>query len=264
MKNTYVLIFLLFTGCATTKQGQVPASPPATPITDAKLFASAYQQQAAEYRALCYQAFNLARLRLDQHMSISNPLPRALITDIDETILDNSRYQVHQSLMGRDYDSKSWAEWTARGEADTVPGAPSFLSYAASKGVQIFYITNRNESERTGTLANLQKFNLPNSDNAHLIMRKDVSSKEIRRQEVMKNYNILLYLGDNLADFHALYDVKGASNRLAATNQLLAEFGDKFIVLPNPAYGDWEGAMYNYGFTQQQKDSVLRSISKSY
>jgi 5'-nucleotidase (lipoprotein e(P4) family) len=82
-------------------QGQVPASPPATPITDAKLFASAYQQQAAEYRALCYQAFNLARLRLDQHMSFSNPLPRALITDIDETILDNSRYQVHQSLIGK-------------------------------------------------------------------------------------------------------------------------------------------------------------------
>jgi predicted secreted acid phosphatase len=77
-------------------------------------------------------------------------------------------------------------------------------------------------------LANLQKFNLPNSDNAHLIMRKDVSSKEIRRQEVLKNYHILLYLGDNLADFHALYDVKGAANRLAATNQLLAEFGDKF------------------------------------
>jgi len=30
------------------------------PIVDGKLFSTAWQQRSAEYRALCYQAFNIA------------------------------------------------------------------------------------------------------------------------------------------------------------------------------------------------------------
>ena len=52
--------------------------------------------------------------------------------------------------------------------ADTLPGALSFLKYASSRGLEIFYVTNRTEKERNVTLKNLQKFNFPNSDNAHL------------------------------------------------------------------------------------------------
>ena len=63
-----------------------------------------------------------------------------------------------------------------------MPGALSFLKYASSKGIEIFYVTNRSEKERDVTLKNLQKFNFPNADDAHLFPSTGTSSKEERRQ----------------------------------------------------------------------------------
>ena len=114
-------------------------------VVDGKLFATAYQQRAAEYSALCYQAYNIARLRIDQIKSDKNWKPKAIMTDIDETVLNNSPYQAHQLLQGKDYEAASWNAWTANGNADTVPGALHFLQYASSNGIEIFYVTNRDE-----------------------------------------------------------------------------------------------------------------------
>ena len=71
-------------------------------------------------------------------------------------------YEVHQTLQGKGYESDSWYEWSAMIKADTVPGALNFLKYASTKGIEIFYVTNRGERERDFTLKNLQKFNFPN------------------------------------------------------------------------------------------------------
>lgn len=230
-----------------------------------KLFTTLFQQKAAEYRALCFQAYNVARYRLDEYKPLTSK-PKAIITDIDETLLDNSPYEAHRVLQGKDYDAPSWNEWTAKGSADTMPGAVSFLKYAASKGVTIFYVTNRDEKERAGTIQNLKRFDLPNADDAHFMPRKESSSKEARRQSVFSTHEIILYLGDNLADFSALFDKKSPDERLRNTNFSAADFGNRFIVLPNPVYGDWESSLfnYNYNYTQAQKDSVIRSVLKSY
>ncbi|MEO7293708.1 MAG: 5'-nucleotidase, lipoprotein e(P4) family, partial [Ginsengibacter sp.] len=221
---------------------------------------------AAEYRALCLQAFNIAKLRVDESLQIDAIKPRAIITDIDETILDNSAYEVHQTLRGKDYDAASWYQWTAMSKADTVPGAPTFLKYAASKGITIFYITNRDEKERAGTLLNLQKFNLPNSDNAHLILRQGVSSKEARRLQVATANDVILLMGDNLADFTSAFDKKTPDEREKNANTLADAFGKKFIVIPNPVYGDWESSVYKYSntLTPAQKDSVIKSLLKGF
>lgn len=266
MKRIFVVLLPFFAACTAQKQ-LAPNSTNANVVVNGKLFTSAYQQRAAEYKALCFQAFNIAHLRLDQMVQSGSAKPRAIITDIDETILDNSAYEVHQTLQGKDYESASWYEWTAKGAADTVPGAPAFLKYAASHGVEIFYITNREEKERSGTMQNLVKFNLPNADNLHLIPRQPntSSSKESRRQDVLKNYNVLMLLGDNLADFSSLFDKKSEEERLQNTNSVAEEFGARFIVLPNPVYGDWESAIYKYGrLTQAQKDSVIKASVKGY
>ncbi len=264
MKSYFFIVLLAVSACSTTKN--LPVSQSSTSIADGKLFASLFQQQAAEYKALCFQAFNFAKLKTDQAVMQNNGKPKAIITDIDETILDNSAYDIKQVLQGKDYEAASWSDWTSRGIADTVPGAPTFLNYAASKGITIFYITNRNEEERAGTLKNLKLFNLPNADNEHLILKKGVSSKEPRRQEVMKNYDVVLLMGDNLADFSELYDKRTVEDRNLVTRQLAADFGHKFIVLPNPVYGDWESAIYQYNskLTMAQKDSIIRRSVKAY
>lgn len=262
MKYSLFMILVFFTACSSTRN--LSTSQTSTAIADAKLFASYFQQQAAEYKALCFQAYNLARIRLDQHLMQAHTKPIAIITDIDETVLDNSAYDIQQTLQGKDYESESWKEWTGRGEADTVPGAPSFLQYAASKGVTIFYITNRNEEERQGTLKNLQNYQLPNSDNQHLLMRKGISSKEQRREEVMKNFDVVLFIGDNLADFNSVYDKRSVEERNLVTRQIADEFGNRYIIIPNTVYGDWETALYQYNsnLTMKQKDSVMRRAVK--
>jgi 5'-nucleotidase (lipoprotein e(P4) family) len=235
-------------------------------VPDGKLFTSLFQQRAAEYKALCFQAYNIAQLRLDQSLQQNSAKPKAVITDIDETVLDNSPYAVHQALQGKDYDNASWTEWTNKAEADTLAGALTFFKYAASKNVEVFYITNREEKERTATLQNLKKYGFPYADNEHLILRQTTSSKEERRHHVSATHEIVLLLGDNLSDFSAIFDKRTMADRLTATQRSATLFGNRFIVLPNSNYGDWESALYqyNYKLTAAQKDSIIKANLKSY
>ena len=58
--------------------------------------------------------------------------------------------------QGISYSQKAWEEWTVLGEAKPLTGALEFFKYADSKGVAIFYVTNRLEKEREGTAKNLK------------------------------------------------------------------------------------------------------------
>lgn len=268
MRKYFSVFSLLFFGCTASvnviQQNKETSNNGLLPI-EGKLYASLYQQRSAEYKALCLQAYNMATLRLNNYISKSN-LPKAIVTDIDETVLDNSPYAVHRALKGKEYEPQSWYEWTQKAEADSVPGAPAFLKYASSKGVEIFYITNREERERFSTITNLQKFGLPNADSTHLLLKSTTSGKEPRRQSVAAQYEIMMLLGDNLADFSSLFDKKTSEDRNTYVDLAHEDFGKRFIIIPNPGYGDWEGAMlkYNYKLSSAQKDSVYRTILKGY
>jgi len=265
MKKGIIISSLIFCACTSLHKAQKESVSTVPMMYDGKLFTALYQQKSAEYKALCLQSYNIAALRLQEYKSVSL-LPKAIVTDIDETVLDNSPFAVHQGLLKKDFDYAAWYEWTNMSKADTVPGAPAFLKLAASKGVEIFYITNRDEKERESTLRNLSKYNLPNTDNEHLILKTNGSSKESRRQQVAANHEIVLLIGDNLGDFSSLFDKKNQQDRERNVDASLADFGNRFIVLPNPNYGDWEGALFNYNYklTPQQKDSIYKSVLKNY
>lgn len=262
-----LFLFLLIACTGAKKASQTANSGPGQLVLGGKLWSSAFQQRAAEYKALCLQAFNIARMRVDEAVQQNTSgKPMAVITDIDETFLDNSPSSVDLALKGKDFDQKEWYEWTAKGSADTLSGALGFFNYAASKHITVFYITNRDEKDRAGTLSNLQKFHFPFSDNEHLIVRQTESSKEERRQKVMANYQVVLLLGDNLADFSSLFDKKTEAERAGNVNQVASEFGKRFIVLPNANYGGWEDAMFENKrtWTLGQKDSIIKAKLKGY
>lgn len=272
MKNFKLIIasalFASIISCQTANQASkntIQNAPYENLGRDGKLYAAFYQQRAAEYEALCLQAYNIGKLRLDEALAQKSDKPLAIVSDIDETFLDNSYYAVERSKMGKDYDQKTWEEWTARGIAKPLTGSQEFYQYAASKGIQVFYVTNRAEQEREGTLNNLKKYNFPIQSDSNLILRSKESSKEARRKDIAKNYNIVLLLGDNLADFAAIFDKKTESERSAAVKNSAAEFGKKFIIIPNVGYGDWEASFYNYkyDYTKQQKDSMMYNAVKS-
>jgi 5'-nucleotidase (lipoprotein e(P4) family) len=263
MKKICLSLALLATGCVSSKNVQVQNSSN-TFTANGKLYASFFQQSAAEYQALCWQAFNTARMRLDLILQEPHTKPLAIVTDIDETLIDNSPYAVQQSLKGLDYEQPSWEQWTAKASGDTLAGAKTFLDYASSKGVKIFYLTNRKESERAGTLANIQKYHFPDAVNEHLILKTTESSKEGRRQKISETYEIALLLGDNLADFSSVFDKKSIESRNANVSEQASEFGKRFIILPNTSYGDWESAAYQYQFntTPSEKESLVKGALK--
>jgi 5'-nucleotidase (lipoprotein e(P4) family) len=204
MKKCFLLVLMscLFCGAFAQSEQNLPASI----ANSGKVWASLYQQRAAEYKALCFQAYNIARLRLDAALKKHHKKPFAVVTDIDETLLDNSPYDAQRALNNSEFDAKAWKEWTSKGICDTVPGAPSFFKYAASKRVAVYYVTNREEDERPGTIKNLKLYHLPYADDTHVILKTTSSSKEARRLNILKTNEIVLLCGDNLPDFDALYD----------------------------------------------------------
>jgi 5'-nucleotidase (lipoprotein e(P4) family) len=167
---------------------------------------------------------------------------------------------------GQTYDQSTWLEWTSKATAAPMFGSQAFYKAAASKGIEIFYITNRSVKDKPGTIENLKKFGFPYADDAHVVVREIVSSKEQRRKKVADTHEIVLLLGDNLSDFSAAFDKKNEAERQQAVTDNAAAFGKKFIILPNTGYGDWESAIfdYNYKRTQAQKDSIYLSKVKGF
>jgi 5'-nucleotidase (lipoprotein e(P4) family) len=248
---------------------QTPATKPADNLYQEG--AILWTQTAGEARALAYQAFNLARMMLDRDLQVNrrSRMRRAVVVDADETVLDNSRYQATLLKNRLSYDSRSWTEWVKRSEAEALPGAVEFLRYATSRGVRVFYITNRNLAEKEATATNLKKLGFPNVNDQTLLVRTDpkTSSKEVRRQTVSAKFRIVLLMGDNLNDFAEVFDQsKTIAARVAAVEQNKAQFGKRFIVLPNVMYGDWESAIYDYNFklTDEEKAAKRKSLLRTY
>lgn len=205
-------------------------------------------QTSGELKALYYQGYNIGKLRLDEILrkkAGNHALKPAIVLDIDETIVDNSPYYAWKICHDRD-TSMTWNKWIDRAEAKPLPGAVNFLNYAASRGVEIFYISNRNEEQKGATVRNLKKIGAPMADSEHvLLQRSGEQGKEARRSQVARSHDIILLFGDNLGDFSG-FDQLSQTARGNTVEKLREEFGKKLIVFPNPMYGDWEGAIYQY------------------
>ncbi|MCX2586023.1 MULTISPECIES: 5'-nucleotidase, lipoprotein e(P4) family [unclassified Pedobacter] len=230
----YILLILTFVSSFANAQS------PARDYTNAVL----WQQTSGEYRALCFQAYNFARLSLKEALwADTSKKPNCIIVDIDETVLDNSPFQGHEIKKGLSYDAADWTQWTSLARADTVPGALAFLKFAAAKNIETFYLSNRDEKDYAATLKNLQAFGFPYANDAHLLVAKGTSNKEPRRQKIAETHNILMLCGDNLSDFSNIF-YRENKNTFEQVNENQNLFGIKYIVLPNPMYGDWEKPLY--------------------
>jgi len=219
--------------------------------------ATIYVQQSPEYIALAEQAYAAARLSLDNQIRTAIK-PLAVVLDIDETVLDNSPYQAKQILENFNYPDH-WDEWIKKEEAKPIPGSLEFLQFAESRGIVIFYISNRKHKNLEATINNLNKFGYPQADSTHIMLRTTTSSKEERRQKVVdQGLEIALFIGDNLDDMSAEFEVKDSDKRKEATYANQSKFGTKYIVLPNPTYGKW---VQNRGFynAKLDQDSVAHA-----
>jgi 5'-nucleotidase (lipoprotein e(P4) family) len=268
-----VLASVVSTYFATTSTAQQGAQPQrATADTEYQIGAILYMQKAAEYRALAYQAFNIARMQLDADEKDRKKLPkaerrkqRAVVVDVDETVLDNSPAQVVQVKNRLPFIQENWTAWINMRRAKAIPGAIDFLNYASRKGARIFYVTNRIEVEKQPTIDNLKTLGFPDVSAETVLVKTGESSKEARRRSILQTYRIAILMGDNLDDLSNVFERKAIDARFAEVDKTREMFGRKFIVLPNAMYGTWENAIYEYGrLTEAQKTEKRANAMESY
>ena len=222
-----------------------------------------FQQTAAERLAGSLQTFRSAKQALDNALADSSwsALPGqavygkkpAIIVDVDETVLDNTAYEARMILDGTKYP-EGWVSWGKEAAATEVPGAKDFLNYAASKDVTIFYVTNRVVELKEATKKNLTKLGIPwDKTKDTVLMRGENnwgSDKGPRRTFVGNEYRVLLMIGDNLGDFVDAKDNNlNPSNRKNIVSDYADYWGVQWFMLQNIAYGDWEGALYDFNYS---------------
>ncbi|OFX17178.1 MAG: 5'-nucleotidase, lipoprotein e(P4) family [Bacteroidetes bacterium GWA2_31_9] len=229
--------------------------------------ATLWYQKSAEMRAIYYQCYNWATRLLDEKLlNNKDPRKKAVIVDIDETLLNNSPFEVKCIETGKGYSSESWKNWSDKAIAEALPGAVDFLNYAKEKNVEVFYISNRKVIELESTAKNLKAHNFPFVDEKHMIFKTTENSKKMRRDSLKTEYEFLLLIGDNLTDFNELYENRDSKLGIDFVDSNKADFGDIFIMLPNPMYGEWETAIYNNNnrISDFAKDSLRKANLKSY
>jgi acid phosphatase len=178
--------------------------------------------------------------------------PPAVVLDVDETVLDNSAYQARLILDGATYSAETWQAWCREENATAVPGALAFTQAAANAGVTVFYVTNRDSVVDTATRANLERLGFPLAEEEHVVLTEGEraawdGSKTPRRRHIAEDYRILLLIGDNFGDF--LGEVETSVRARQRRAEAFAKYwGTRWIVLPNPQYGSWEGALFDYQY----------------
>jgi 5'-nucleotidase (lipoprotein e(P4) family) len=289
---------LLAAGCATTRPDRAPRSQARAdslarvadsleaavatwkerarlrhPTLDATLWA----QTAVEYDGVTRGAYRLAGAMMESALADSTwtaaltqarqapaqyrDKPPAVVLDVDETVLDNSAYQARLIRENETYASESWHAWCREEQAGAVPGALDFTRRADSMGVQVIYLTNRDSTVEAATRDNLRKLGFPVEDAPDAVLTQGEKPgwepKAPRREWVAERYRVLLLVGDNLGDFAAPVDTSLAVRRSVA-DRYERFWGTRWIALPNPQYGSWEGALFNYDYGQSAWEQLRR------
>ena len=197
-------------------------------------------RESNEYKSLCYQIYSNATTNLNRQVganlySLNNKdlSTYAIVMDLDETVLDNSQYQVELLDKNESFNMSSWAKWVNREEAKLVPGAKEYIDVVRSYGIQLIFISNRMDERLNATINNMKILDIYSESDIFLLRKNKKDKKTVRRNEIynstgrMVNYNtytVIQYLGDAMGDFPS-YNSK--------------QFSVDQYIFPNPMYGKW-------------------------
>lgn len=193
-------------------------------------------RQSEEYKATVRGVYQVAG---DAAVVAGARLPAGtrwvVVADADETLIDNSLYQVEVGARG--YTPETWAVWETRGAAVPMPGAVELVARVHAAGGQFAFITNR--SNRDATLTLLQQHGLW-EEGDRLCTRTEASDKGPRRASVREGTalcgwegqpaTVVVYLGDQLGDFPKPDE---------EPPNAASPWGSRWFMLPNPMYGGW-------------------------
>ncbi|RJL10286.1 5'-nucleotidase [Paracoccus siganidrum] len=201
-----------------------------------------FQQQSAEIRALQLQAYNIATEKLDAAVAAAeDPSKLAVVTDLDETVIDNTALLARDLANCHVYDAwDTWLPWERDGKPALIPGAKEFLDHADSLGVAIRYVSDRADEQKDHTLATLTDLGLPQVSPETVLLLGP--PKVERREIVAADHQIVLLLGDTLHDFDGRFRNTPLDDQKATVAEEAAKWGTEWIVFPNASYGTWSEA----------------------
>jgi 5'-nucleotidase (lipoprotein e(P4) family) len=155
-----------------------------------------------EYEHEFNDVIDKAKLYADKHY-VDNAV---IVSDIDETILDNRDYY---RIYG-EYTTESWNKFLSSGKSTLHNQTYHFFKWAKDRGYKIFLITGRTEPYREATLANLKKYNIP-FDGIYFkpenYDKKSVADfkKSIRKKLSDEGYKVIINIGDQKSDLKGGY-----------------------------------------------------------
>ncbi|MGE0077842.1 MAG: 5'-nucleotidase, lipoprotein e(P4) family [Bacteroidales bacterium] len=247
----------ILAGCNSTAKKEVDQ--------DHLIYATIWFQSSPESQALYHQGYNIAKMRLAQFAAVKTQKPKAVVVDIDETMLDNSPFQAQEVIDNKDFSSDFWKEWSSLGRAKGLPGAADFSRYCDSLGVTLFYISNRKTDELDATIKNLDSLGFAFAKPEFFLLKEKESSKKARREKVSEEFDIVMLIGDNLNDFSEVFESRGDDWGASLVEQYKNEFGNRYIILPNPMYGEWEKDVYKTrDLTPEQKYELRKKALKGF
>ncbi|MDX1430125.1 MAG: HAD family acid phosphatase [Rhodothermales bacterium] len=240
------------------------------------LNATVWMQLSAEYRAAATQAYNSALAHLPDAIADTSwsaipgeknvgSKPTAIIVDVDETVLDNSPFEARVIRADSAFNRPWWNAWVEERRATAVPGALRFLSAAAERGVTIYYVTNRNVELDAATTDNLDALGFPLTEGRDVVLTRGerpewTGDKQTRRQFVADEFRVLFLAGDDLNDFVSTDVVSsGEGDVVVATHE--RNWGERWILLPNPAYGSWERTITSEAGARSRHDQIRAKVA---
>jgi 5'-nucleotidase (lipoprotein e(P4) family) len=222
---------------ADTTTPSTGTTPPTTPEPDT----IHWVRDSSEYQAATRQAYALATTVIAAKASAHGAGAWGVIVDGDETILDNSQFMKEGWEQNVGYTPARWSAWVQRKEAKAVPGAVSYTRKVHELGGKVVVVTNRSAADCPATRENLDAVRIQ----ADLVLcQTDVSDKNPRFEAVQAGtaapgfeaLDVLMWLGDNILDFPSL-----SQSILGAGDDAYGDFASRFVIVPNPMYGSWQG-----------------------
>ncbi len=238
-------------------------------------------QASAEYKAACLGAFAAARAALDRALDDPDASaaleqethprgkPPAVVLDLDDTVFDNSPYFAWLLKNGQEYSAESFGDWVEERGAEPLPGVVDYIAHVQAKGVAVFFVSNRSVKLEEATRDSLKAYGVAldaKGEDSVLLKRERRDwgmLKSSRRAFIAQRYRIVQILGDNLGDFVDDFGVTAQQRAQQALNQA-SYWGGKWIMLPNPIYGSWENAAYEYNIKldeRERREEKLRALS---
>jgi len=249
----------LLTGCAVEVPTHVPEQ-------DLAIY---WVRHAAEYEAITRQVYGIAEDALPRMVEDKSwtalpgqtgaeNLPPAIILDTDETVINNSDFQV---AFERPFTDRKLEMWDRAHVAEPVPGVVEFLAAARAIGVEAFFMTNRpcekyedeedSCPQKQTVIDGIRELGVPVEPEFVSLSRERpewTKEKLIRRQLIGEQYRVIMLIGDDLGDFIPCVrnsvtapctEPGTRASRSAALEEYALFWGDGWYILPGPMHGSW-------------------------